>query len=64
MSIWIQPDLVDAEEEMAQLGLCGEISVRAYLMARQDLLAGTIDAYELADTATRNDRLLSNDSAG
>lgn len=61
MSIWIQPYLVDAEEEMAELGVPDDVSVRAYLMARQDMLAGTIDVFEVVATARRYDRLLSGD---
>ncbi|MBX3023780.1 hypothetical protein KF840_02610 [bacterium] len=62
MSIWFQPFLVDAEEEMAPLGLPGDIGVRAYLMARQDLLAASIDVFDVKDAARRYDLVLSGDA--
>lgn len=59
MSIYIRPYLTDVEEEMAELGLPPGTDERAYLMARQELLAGTIDDFELTTTVHRFEALLS-----
>jgi hypothetical protein len=61
MSVYIQPYLTDVDEEMAELGRPPGSDERAYLMARQQLLAGTIDAWELTTTVRRFEALLSGD---
>jgi hypothetical protein len=59
MSIYIQPYLDDPAEEMKELGLPEEIHEEAYLLARQDLLAGTVDAIDLVEAVYRYQRMLS-----
>lgn len=61
MSISLQPYLDDPAEEMQELGLPEEIREEAYLLARQDLLAGTIDAIDLEATVYHYQRMLFGD---
>lgn len=52
------PRCTTIEEEMASLGVPDSVSEQAYRMAREDLVAGRIDAYEVAVVARRYDRTL------
>ena len=58
MSLWIQPYLDDIDAEIAALGLPPDVDHRAYLAARQALLAGTLDAIDFAAEVLRRDRQL------
>ncbi len=61
MSIEIQPYLTDLDEEMLELGLPVNTDPKAFLRARQDLLAGTIDAWELNATVRRYQQQLASE---
>ena len=56
MSLWIQPYLDDIDAEIAALGLPPDTDHRAYLTARQALLAGSLDAADLCAEVRRRDR--------
>lgn len=61
MSLWIQPYLDDVDAEMAELGLPPETDYRAYLTARQALLAGSLDVADFHNEVLRLDRLMNPD---